>query len=366
MDDLTQAFHTLGLQPEATQAEVRQAYRDLVNVWHPDRFAHDERLQKLAQEKLKEINGAQELLKAHFFAAGTVLETPPTTEPPPPAPEPTAKPRPLWFAVGLGLLVAVIALAVVAKKFSASATTASTEPPAASRTNFVAASPTILKDGQLHALMFSGTDSCVTLAPTGSLGGTFTVECWAMTRVAAGQKAGTIISSLAPQDFGFNLKFRQGKRIHGDIGDGARWLLRDANARFPDRYRASEWHHVAYVVTPEKFTAYLDGQLTEQGNLPAGRPVLCDAQHRLMLGADEKNGDLLRGGLAEIRIWETARTADAIVATMKTTLTGREPGLRGYWRLDETNGTQLLDASGHGFTGQIFGDVSRGAMDLPK
>ena len=32
----------------------------MAKVWHPDRFGHDERLQKKAQEKLKEINEAYE------------------------------------------------------------------------------------------------------------------------------------------------------------------------------------------------------------------------------------------------------------------------------------------------------------------
>lgn len=32
---------------------VKQAYRDLVRVWHPDRFARDERLQKHGRNRLQ-------------------------------------------------------------------------------------------------------------------------------------------------------------------------------------------------------------------------------------------------------------------------------------------------------------------------
>jgi hypothetical protein len=52
----------LGVKPGASVAELKAAYRDMAKVWHPDRFGHDERLQKKAQEKLKEINEAYELL----------------------------------------------------------------------------------------------------------------------------------------------------------------------------------------------------------------------------------------------------------------------------------------------------------------
>lgn len=51
-------YEALGLTPGASAREVKDAYRDLAKVWHPDRFAHDPRLQQKAQEKLKEINEA--------------------------------------------------------------------------------------------------------------------------------------------------------------------------------------------------------------------------------------------------------------------------------------------------------------------
>jgi hypothetical protein len=55
-------YEILGLQAGASIDEIRAAYRDLAKVWHPDRFAHDPKLQAKAQEKLKEINHAYEEL----------------------------------------------------------------------------------------------------------------------------------------------------------------------------------------------------------------------------------------------------------------------------------------------------------------
>jgi hypothetical protein len=54
----------LGLGPGATSVEVKEAYRDLVKVWHPDRFGSDPRLRGKAEDKLKQINNAYLILQS--------------------------------------------------------------------------------------------------------------------------------------------------------------------------------------------------------------------------------------------------------------------------------------------------------------
>jgi hypothetical protein len=62
---INRCMEMFGLKPGASQEEVNQAYRDLVNVWHPDRFSDNQRLRKKGEEKLKEINASYEYIK--FF-----------------------------------------------------------------------------------------------------------------------------------------------------------------------------------------------------------------------------------------------------------------------------------------------------------
>jgi DnaJ-domain-containing protein 1 len=58
-DETDKDYATLGVRSDATDEEVKTAYRDLVKIWHPDRFDDgDTRLKKKAEEQLKTINEA--------------------------------------------------------------------------------------------------------------------------------------------------------------------------------------------------------------------------------------------------------------------------------------------------------------------
>jgi curved DNA-binding protein CbpA len=89
--DRDTAYRTLGLDPSASPEGVRRAYRDLVKVWHPDRFAHDPGLQAKASAQLQQINEAYELLTDSTAQARARVAEPRAT-PSPPAPSPPSPP----------------------------------------------------------------------------------------------------------------------------------------------------------------------------------------------------------------------------------------------------------------------------------
>jgi curved DNA-binding protein CbpA len=64
MRHLHHCYEILEVAPNASFEEIHQSYKDLVMVWHPDRFVHHPRLYHKAQEKIKQINGAYEQLKS--------------------------------------------------------------------------------------------------------------------------------------------------------------------------------------------------------------------------------------------------------------------------------------------------------------
>lgn len=56
--DRNEALRLLELAPGYSQAELKEAYRDMLKVWHPDRFPSDSPLHARALERTKRINTA--------------------------------------------------------------------------------------------------------------------------------------------------------------------------------------------------------------------------------------------------------------------------------------------------------------------
>jgi len=59
--NVKKSFEILRLKPDASVEDLKLAYRDMVNVWHPDRFLHNPRLKDKAERQLQEINQAYEI-----------------------------------------------------------------------------------------------------------------------------------------------------------------------------------------------------------------------------------------------------------------------------------------------------------------
>ena len=58
-----EALRLLHLDKDCSNDQLRRAYRDLVKVWHPDRFQSDAELRIKAERTLQSINVAYALLQ---------------------------------------------------------------------------------------------------------------------------------------------------------------------------------------------------------------------------------------------------------------------------------------------------------------
>jgi len=91
MDNRAEHLQTLGLSSEATWDEVTQAYKDLMKVWHPDRFQNDDRLRRKAEGEAQRINHAMSELRKLGKSPPPKRQAPPSPAPPPKTPPHTQR-----------------------------------------------------------------------------------------------------------------------------------------------------------------------------------------------------------------------------------------------------------------------------------
>lgn len=69
MNELHKAYAVLGLDAGSSMDSVLRRYKRLIMVWHPDRAPSPEQ-KEFAEEELKKINNARDVLAKHFGAGG--------------------------------------------------------------------------------------------------------------------------------------------------------------------------------------------------------------------------------------------------------------------------------------------------------
>ncbi len=200
------------------------------------------------------------------------------------------------------------------------------------------------------ALEFDGIDDVVEVSHIAAYNvESFTVEAWI--RVDSppppgpGWPLGTIANRWSyertTEVFGFYAE---------DIGGGNVGLMLVTSGSNNNNYLRGgsfslhSWHHVAGVHTGQSLLQlFVDGQLVAEGPDPFALnvstvPFLIGRQ----VGGPAR---AFPGRIEEVRFWNYPRSQPEIYAAMSSCLTSQEPGLIGYWRLDESGGQVALDDS---------------------
>ena len=71
---MTDPYQVLNVSPDASDEEVKKAYRELARKYHPDNY-HDNPLADLAQEKMKEINAAYDAIQRQRTGRGSAADS---------------------------------------------------------------------------------------------------------------------------------------------------------------------------------------------------------------------------------------------------------------------------------------------------
>ena len=110
------------------------------------------------------------------------------------------------------------------------------------------------------------------------------------------------------------------------------------------------WHHVAMSWDGTNIKAYLDGEevgsSSGSGTMSGGGPIYI---------GNWQQQEGFSGKIDDVQYWDIALSESEIQTHMNTELIGSEEGLIGYWNFNEGEGSELIDLSGNGYNGTIYG-----------
>jgi hypothetical protein len=173
-----------------------------------------------------------------------------------------------------------------------------------------------------------------------------TLETW----VKPIQTGNTIIAGKFNENFnkGYLIRLNTSKELIAEIWDqaGAKYELNLGSLT------VSQWSHIAVTwMKNGKFTGYIDGVKVRQINA---------SQESIAMTSDpfyiSYSTNISQVRIDEVRAWCVSRSYSEIQQDMNQRLVGLEPGLIGYWRLDEAEGNVVKDSTLNYSHGYIYSD----------
>lgn len=235
-------------------------------------------------------------------------------------------------------------------------------PPSPTATN----TPPPTPDGDGYALQFDGNSDFVELHATAHImavgwENTKTVSMWIKPTGAASCTR----PSPAHCDAIFGDRARWWGISRGNINGQDRIWLWNYDGSFDQigiPYALDTWMHIALVHDGGVMRAIVNG--VEVASTPSGATMQPNtgALPVLHIGGIINTATVhwnFTGQIDEVRLWNVARTAVEISASMNQPLSGNEPGLAAYYRMSNGSGLILTDDSGNGWDGVLF-DGARG------
>ena len=151
----------------------------------------------------------------------------------------------------------------------------------------------------------------------------------------------------------------------GQYGTGSHHWLVDSNGQMQigvygsssgqlqPTLNVGEWTHLATVYDGTTLTLYVNGE--EYGSTPASFDFT-DTEFKLGRPLNRNSESYFKGEVDDVRIWNTARSAEKISDNYNKTLIGSETGLVGYWNfdLDNSGSTTITDLTGNGNDGTLI------------
>lgn len=206
--------------------------------------------------------------------------------------------------------------------------------------SWVRLTPQVVADDPGNALAFGSDDEYVEAnGVSAHLTNDFTLEAWIEPEAGQPSNGGAI--------WGLHTSDADNQMIlmYDDSGDLFRYYDGGTSTTTAADYPSGRRYHVAVTVASGVVTVYVNGAAALTSTLSAS----IDATSQFSLGQEFDSGgpsNEYKGEMDEVRIWDLARSADEIRASMFTTLDGSESGLVSYYQFSESSGTTLSDGIG--------------------
>jgi len=230
-------------------------------------------------------------------------------------------------------------------------------------------------DGQ-YCLQFDGVDDYVNLGSPTSLQfqNEVTLEAWIWAPSIPNGALWSIVSSQYDTNCSGASIMLDGRpnpdnqaacqrHIHFQLGDTTQcsdsWHCTNSNSAVPE----NQWVHIAATRRAnEPGRIYYNGVLQPSSSKPWSGNVVFTGPWSI--GRQLDMSRFFKGNIDEVRIWNRALSQDEIRNGMYHHLSGNEPGLIGYWRMDEGAGLATADATAQGNTGTLTNGPTWVASDL--
>jgi hypothetical protein len=216
---------------------------------------------------------------------------------------------------------------------------------------------------QRSVLRFDGTSDCfvqVAKRPEHRVARDLTLEAWVWVDEHGPEWTG-IVSKVWHTD---DTQGGYGLLLDGDGG----FLLGLKPTGAPIKYRTSgsdtlpvgEWHHLAGTYDGKAVTLYLDGEV-QASYEEAAAAIAYTPENELYIGTNRDDDETrpFKGKIAEVRVWDRARTQAELRRDMQARLRGDEPNLVAYFPIDEGDGDRTDDRS----AGRAVGEIHRAAWE---
>nr|AXN93576.1 ORF2 [Cylindrospermum moravicum CCALA 993] len=217
-------------------------------------------------------------------------------------------------------------------------------------------------------LEFDGQNNCVNLGkkPTFKIEKNITIEAWIYATTEQKEWTGIVsnIFDTGATESGYGLLFNGKTGIYFGLkipSQGIEYLSSGANS-----LKLNEWNHIAGTYDGQQLKVYVNGVEKASKALPSNN-IHYNPEKDLLIGMyrDDDEAYPFKGQIAEVRLWNCVRSATELQRDMRQTLAGNEPGLVGYWPLNEGTGTTVQDKTNNANQGTITGSPTWVKAEIP-